>query len=41
MKGRIVDIHEMADEANNKWYQVSIFFEETPNLKLGECEVKQ
>ncbi len=39
MKGRIVSLTEMADDSNNKWYQVSINFDEIPNFRLGDCTI--
>jgi len=42
MKPEIVQITRIWDEAMCKYYyQVTIDFEELPNLKIGKCEVKQ
>lgn len=40
-KGEIIDIGKFEDEFRNKEYRVVVVIEKRPNLKLGECEVKQ
>ena len=41
MKGRIIDIGEYEDEIKNTFYKVTIMFEKTPKLMLGDAEVIQ
>ncbi len=39
--GEICCIQELIDDVGTKSYQVTIMFDESPRLTLGECEIKQ
>lgn len=41
MKGRVWKIEERETEWGTKMYDVVIECEKVPDIKLGECEIKQ
>ena len=41
-KGDIVEISKMFDEATMKhFWHIRVYIDDTPNLKMGKCEVTQ
>ena len=41
LKGEIVEIHKEVDQYNQESYVVLIVTKTKPDLKMGDCEVKQ
>ena len=42
MSGNILEIREIFDEVTfTTKYQIVVWFDELPNIKLGKCEITQ
>jgi len=41
MKGEIIEIKDGYDDFAKHFYQITILFEDMPDLKLGKCEIVQ